>query len=209
MTQEQQPIGNTPDFGIIIPTLIAPIDGDFEDVYAQYLNNPEVFKTIQLHKLKTDNPEIETLFTDSFSLLSPNPDMASKWVHVYYGMFDKAARRIGLPPLMISEKTTLEAIKINNFKSITAIANHTAEDFIDTATKDFETRKQRDAQLSPELAKFWQSVENDLNRLDEEDENYTLEESLIDLYPVMYVQALLQRQQDEFSFIRSFEVDLK
>jgi hypothetical protein len=73
---------------------------------------------------------------------------------------------------------------------------------------DWERRKERDKAFSPELVKFWNSVDGDIKRMNEEDEAYNMF-SVGDILPVISLQTLLQNQQDEFTLIGRFETAFK
>ena len=198
------PSGNGPrEFGIVLPTLLPPSEGAFEQTYADYLNDPERFTVALQYRIRNDNPELLTFFRSSS--ISENPNLARKWLVVYYGMFETSARNAGLPPLQVSSRIIERYMRLGLLTSVNGFETETEGETMRRIKEDWEKRRERDRAFSPELAKFWQSVEQDMARARDEDDDYDVD-SVGDILPVVSVQTLLQMQQDEFSLIERYEL---
>jgi hypothetical protein len=191
---------------LVLPSLLPPNEGAFDDSYFDYLNDPERFKVAMQFRIGNDNPELLTYFEDH--LMTFNPNLATKWLCVYYAMFEKSAQKAGLPPLRVSERIVSTYQRLTLLTTDNGFETGKEEETMRRIQADWERRKERDKAFSPELVKFWNSVDGDIKRMNEEDEAYNMF-SVGDILPVISLQTLLQNQQDEFTLIGRFETAFK
>lgn len=203
MTHEVPGQNGFREFKLILPTLQAPVEGDFEAVYMDYLSDPERFKVALQYRLSTDNPELATYFIDSPATVNPN--LANKWLYIYYAMFERAAKRDGLPPLRVSSRVVDTYNRLGLLNAENCFETEAEEAFMDKIKADWKKRRERDRKFSPELVKFWNSVDEDVRQMHEEDPDYELYD-IGDILPVISLQTLFQNQQDEFSLIERYEL---
>jgi len=194
--------GGNGEFKLVLPSLIPPLPGAFDDVSFDYFINPEGFKVAMQFRMETDNPALLGFFQDS-PLLS-DCDLAEKWTHIYYGMFESAAKKQGLPPLNIPGELVNRYARTQSLMGMNGLVNDAVLETIEKIKADLEKRKTRDRELSPELAKFWDMIEDEMQTL--RDEGRGEGDILNLLLPVSTIQALLQRQQDEYSLLEAYSL---
>ncbi len=195
--------GGSKEFKLILPTLLPPAEGVFDEVYMDYLADPERFKVALEYRLNTDNPDLITFFKN-YGVI-PNPNLSSKWACIYYGMLERAAKKEGLPPLRVSQRIVDSYIKLSLVRAGNGFETNQEEETMERIKSDWEKRKNKDKSFSPELAKFWQSVEGDIEKMrEEEGEDYEID-MIHDVLSVVSIQTVLQTQQDEYSLIGRYE----
>lgn len=177
--------------------------GAFDDVCLDYFLNPDRFKVAMQFRVEVDNPNLAPAFIESPYL--PDSDLPYQWAHIYYVMFERAAKKIGIPPLQVLDKTASQHMKIQILKGEDRLFNKSSEETIKEIKADWEKRKARDRAFSPELGKFWDSVETDIQGLLEQGED---EETILlnFLMPITTLQALLQKQQDTYSLTGAYSL---
>lgn len=201
LPEEPRPSGDgEKKFQLILPSLIPPLPGAFNDVCLDYAVSPERFKVAMQSRIRTENPRIASVFRERPELSDSN--LPYQWAHVYYGMFERAARQVGLPPLEVSgvivdKYAHIELLTIEDQES-----NRSDEEIVARGKAALEKRKAKDRQVSPELAKFWDSVEADTQKL--KDQGKSEIEILSMLLPLTTLQTLLQKQQDAYSLMGAY-----
>ena len=184
---------------LVLPSLIPPLPGAFDDTFFDYFINPDGFKVAMQFRMETDNPALIGMLEESPFL--PDSDLPYKWACIYYGMFERAAKKQGLPPLNIPAEAVIRYTKTQALVGMSGLANEAIAKEID----EWERRKTRDRELSPELAKFWDFVESDILSVREEERSESYVLNL--LLPVTTIQTLLQRQQDEYSLLKTYSLN--
>jgi len=185
-------------FGLVLPTLLPPQDGAFEDTSDAYGINPEKFRVAMQHRMETENPALLRFFEDHHSVM--RPQRALQWLCVYYGMFEKAARDQAMLPLNVTDRTARSYSAIQVLRGVTDTLSY--KEIIEQVEAEWQRRRERDKAFSPELTKFWDAVETDIKTAEAEGESEVC--TFADLVPVTAVQALLQRQQDEYSLVGAY-----
>jgi hypothetical protein len=190
-----------PILELVMPSLPELYDGVFEDVYVDYLENPEMFRTAFMYRLENDNPALIPLF--SSDLMFDEEEISLKWPMIYYEMFARSSRRVGLPPLFVPETRSIHEVK----KRILEIENvlespELTEGFVSRHQNSSFEREERDRLSSSELNKFWNIVGSDIqSRINSGSTDSELFLYLANLY---ILQEILQKQHDEYKLTGEF-----
>lgn len=207
MTTPEEPrpsVGGAGELKLIVPSLLPPYDGVFEEIYAEYIDNPEIFLVALRHRMHIDNPELETLFDSVTEAGIPQSDDALKWMTIYYEMFARSLRRVGLPMISISDRKFITRNNIGILNSSRTLFEalkepHTLEENFEDRQEKLRRRRTRDKEFSPELRKFWHMVNQYVEAQAEEMNSPVL--ALTPLIPLDLMQELFQSQNDEYSLI--------
>jgi len=110
-----------PELKLIMPSLPTLYEGVFEDVYADYISNPDTFRVTFEHNLIEDNPALVPFFATD--LLFDDDEVSIKWPAIYYEMFARSSRRDGLPPLQIPQNTVDVSLRMESLELDNAFEN--------------------------------------------------------------------------------------
>lgn len=207
MTTPEEPrpsVSGAGELKLVVPSLLPPYDGVFEEAYAEYIDNPETFLVALRHRMHIDNPELETLFDSVSEAGIPQSDDALKWIAIYYEMFARSLRRVGLPMISISDRKFITRNNIGILDSSRTLLEalkdpQTLEENFEDRREKLRRRRTRDEEFSPELRKFWHIVDQYVEVQAEKMSSPVL--ALTPLIPLNLMQELLQSQNDEYSLI--------
>ena len=157
-------------FGLVLPTLLPPQKGAFEDTSDAYGINPETFRIAMQYRLETENPALLRFFEDDVPTI--NPERAFRWLYVYYGMFERAARNQNMLPLNVTDRTARSYVAIQVLRDDND--DLPSDEVIGQVEAEWQRRRERDRAFSPELAKFWDGVEADIKTAEAEGESENL-----------------------------------
>lgn len=204
MTEKDQgQPSNPPKLELVMPSLPELYDGVFEDVYADYIDDPEAFEVKLMHNLEEENPEIIPFFS---SMELYDDKISFKWPMIYYEMFARSSRRDGMPPLFITEQRAIQDTKLRILEVIQALESPRSGDEYITRRKNTSLEREiRDRENNVELEKFWNTVDADIqSRSEEGASDPELITYLINLHTL---QELLQKQHDEYQLTGKYLSD--
>lgn len=191
--------GRNPDKPILklyVPSLEVPYEGAYTDVYADFLNDPETFLGILQYKMEQENPQLlEVMRAALFT--TAHPDYSMKWAALYYEILARSSRRIGLPPMRVTEQLfdTQLKMKVLADRSVFGGINSADEHVIKYEAEVAEARM-RDEEFSGEMRLLWGMIDRDVETLTEEGASEV--EIFSDLVKIREMQSFIHSQQDEY-----------
>lgn len=173
------------------PRTLDILPGTVEEVLKTYKKNPKKFVSRQDALIQQENPYLADKF---FSV--PGVD---KLLRLYYGIYEEASSRVGLPtpeisPQIIDTFTRLLSSKINipveNLGTIDRFGSAEGKAWV---IEELRTRIKQDGELNPDLNSFWSMAMGDIGERMKADPQFN---NLSVLIPLLSLQSVIQNHQE-------------
>ncbi|MBI2032166.1 MAG: hypothetical protein HYT09_00815 [Candidatus Levybacteria bacterium] len=193
------------ELGLVMPSLVPPYLGVFDEVLADYSQDPSVFKVALEHRMGIDNPNLIAYIDPTRPM--QDSELSIKWSSIYYEIFARSARKAGGVPMPVTDRVKDE-YHLNRRRSHPGFTPGTVAQGADWVLSEIEKRKkrrERDEALSPELKMFWEMVDRDIEAEVRAGKPMVIGD--IYILGVQALQAILQAQHDLYAGSSSISIN--
>jgi len=183
---------------LVVPGLTPPYAGVVDEIKREYSSNGAAFINRAKSTLEKENPSLAKTF-GRFLEKSPIPEYSQKWALTYYEIFSRSGRKAGLPlAYFVSDKlldATSRGIAQGAINSL-EISSEAFSLYVEKMNNKRKEARLKDEETNPELKKFWQSVDEDVKKLIEEEYDY--HDVVLAMVGVEEFQIILQENNEQY-----------